>query len=156
MIKKRILTMILLLLGICGTALAQNAIFNKYAAMDNVKYVSIGKSMLDQMVQSGKSTIGGVDIRGLGPGMPLTGILIISTSDPAVGKQIRADEETLANSTYANMVITQNGQQHRSASYFHEATPNSELVMFVTDGDEHTLIVLIGTFRQNDIERMFL
>lgn len=156
MIKKRFLTLILLFAGFCNSLLAQNAIFNKYADMDNVKYVSIGKSMLDQMVKSGKSTIGGVDIRGLGPDMPLTGILIISTSEASIGKQIRADEETLANSHYANMVITHDGKQHRSASYFHESRPNSELVMFVNDGDEHTIIVLTGTFRQKDIERMFL
>lgn len=156
MIKKRLLTLILLLVGCCGSLFAQNAIFSKYAAMDNVKYVSIGKSMLDQMVRSGKSTIGGVDIRGLGPGMPLTGILIISTTDAAVGQQIRSDEKTLASSAYANLVITQDGKQHRSSSYFHEDKPDSELVMFVTDGTENTLIVLTGTFKQKDIERMFL
>lgn len=157
MIKKCILTLSLFLcIGLCSTLMAQNAIFQKYSGMDHVKYVSIGKSMLEQMAKSGKTTIGGVDIRGLGPGMPFDGILIISTSESAVGQQIQDDEKSLSNSSYANMMITQDGKQHRSSIYFREAKPSNELVMFVSDGPEYTVIVLTGSFKQKDIERMFL
>lgn len=160
---KRILTLCLLSLALCASLTAQNPIFRKYADMDEVKYVSIGQSMLQQMAQSGKSTIGGIDIRGLGPDTPLTNILIISSSQATVTKQIEADEQALLDAHYANLSIVKDGKQSRSAIYFHEDTQTTnrknrrnELVMFVTDGPEMTVIVLNGSFSQREVERMFL
>lgn len=160
---KRILTFCLLWLALCSATMAQNAIFRKYADMDKTKYVSIGKSMLEQMARSGRSNIGGIDIRGLGPNTPLTNILIIASADSAVTRQIKEDEETLISNHYANMMITKNDDQSRSAIYYHEDNQTkiakdrrNELVMFVTDGPEMTVIVLTGSLTQRDVERMFL
>lgn len=160
---KRLLTLCLLLTALCCSLVAQNAAFRKYADMDDVKYVSIGKSMLEQMAQSGKSSIGGIDIRGLGPDTPLSNILIIASAEPAATRQIKADEEALAEADYNAMVITKDGNHSRTAIYFHNDAAHdkpqdkrNELVMFVTDGPEMTVIVLTGSFTQKDIERMFL
>lgn len=160
---KRIFILCLVSLALCASLTAQNPIFRKYADMDEVKYVSIGQSMLQQMAQSGKSTIRGIDIRGLGPDTPLTNILIISSSQATVTKQIEADEQALLDAYYANLSIVKDGKQNRSAIYFHEdaQTTNrknrrNELVMFVTDGPEMTVIVLNGSFSQREVERMFL
>lgn len=153
---KRLLTLIIGLCGLCSIALAQNPVFAKYVEMDDVKYVSIGKSMIKQMAKNGKIQIGDVNISGLGKEMEINNILIISSSHPEARSQMSKDHVDTIVPNYQNLVTTREGKKMLSAVYFLEGKKNNELVMYVKDEDECIFIVLNGPFKQSDIERMFL
>lgn len=153
---KRILTLLIFCLTLCGSLLAQNELFRKYAAMDDIKYVSIGKSMLEEMAKKGHTSVGGVNIKGLGPGMPLKSILIISSTSAECSKQMKEDEAAIAQSDYETIMVTREGKKFYSTVYFREARRHNELVMFVDDTEKTTFIVLMGTFSLQDVQRMFM
>lgn len=153
---KRLITLLILSITLCGTMMAQNALFRKYGDMDNVKYVNIGRSMLEQMAKNGKTQVGGVNITGLGIGMPLNAILIISTTQADIVKQMKEDDTQIASSDYNTLIVTREGKNHSSSIYYRKAKPHNELVMFVVDGEETTFIVMTGSFSQKDVEKMFL
>lgn len=153
---KRILSLLIICLAFCGSLMAQNEIFRKYAAMDDVKYVNIGKSMLEQMAKKGNTSIGGVNINGLGPGMPLKSIMIITSTNEESSKQMKEDEAQIASSDYETIMVTREGKKFYSTVYFREDRRQNELVMFVDDAEKTTFIVLMGTFSLSDVQRMFM
>lgn len=153
---KRLATLLICIISLCSAALAQNAMFAKYMDMDDVKYVSIGRSMIKQMIKSGKTQVGNINFNGLGNNVDLQNILIISSTQGEACQQMKQDHQSMLGSDYNNLVTTREGKQHLSAIYFREGQKYNELVMYVVDEEEHIFIVLNGTFKQADIERMFL
>lgn len=153
---KRIMTLLICIIAIYSAAMAQNAMFAKYMEMDDVKYVSISRSMIKQMIKNGKTQVGNINFNGLSNNVDLNNILIITTSQAEASQQMKKDHQEIIASDYQNMVTTREGKQHLSAIYFREGKKYNELVMYVVDEDEHIFIVLNGDFKQADIERMFL
>lgn len=132
---------------------AQNKIFAKYADMNNVEYVSITKAMLDLLGQGGKATIQGIQIDGVFPS--LEGILLISSNDEAVCKQMQADKSDIEdNGGYDCLLRLRSSERIFSTTYFGKSRGKNELIMFVGDDDNLSFVVLYGTFTQKELKEL--
>lgn len=148
----RLFTVLLSILTLSPVG-AQNKIFAKYADMDNVEYVSITKAMLDLLGQEGKATIQGIQIDGVFPS--LEGILLISTRDDAVCRQMEADKAAIEeNEAYDCLLRLRSSERIFSSTYFGQNRGRNELIMFVGDDEDVSFIVLYGTFTQKELKEL--
>lgn len=132
---------------------AQNKIFAKYAEMDNVEYVSITKAMLGLLGQGERATIQGIQIDGVFPS--LEGILLISSNDAAVRKQMKADKVAIEdNEDYDCLISLRSSDRVVSTTYFGKNRGKNELIMYVGEDDNLSFIVLYGTFTQKELKEL--
>lgn len=132
---------------------AQNRIFAKYAEMDNVEYVSITKAMLDLLGQGEKVTIQGIQIDGVFPS--LEGILLISSSDAAVRKQMKADKAGIEDDeNYDCLLSLRSSDRVVCTTYFGKCRGKNELIMYVGEDNNLSFIVLYGTFTQKELKEL--
>lgn len=132
---------------------AQNRLFAKYADMEHVEYVSITKAMLDLLGQEGKATIQGIQIDGVFPS--LEGILLISSGDAGVCRQMQSDKEELEKSgAYDCLLRMRSSERIFSSTYFGKSRGRNELVMFVGDEESLSFIVLYGSFTQKELKEL--
>lgn len=123
---------------------AQQSFFDKYAEMDEVTSVYITKSML-KMFPSMSGTINGVDVGNLAS--KLENIQILSADDSNIIEQLRKDTKHINSKNGYEELLRVRDDGDKTTIYFKEQKKNSEFILITDEGNEFTIISIVG----NDI-----
>ena len=123
---------------------AQQSFFDKYAEMDGVSSVYITKSML-KMFPSMSGKINGVDVGNLAS--KLENIQILSADDPNIIEQLRKDTKHISTKNGYEELMRVRDDGDKTTIYFKEKKKNSEFILITDEGNEFTIISIVG----NDI-----
>ena len=130
---------------------AQQSIFDKYAEMDGVTSVYITKSML-KMFPSMSGTINGVDVGNLAS--KLENIQILSADDSNIIEQLRKETKYINTKNGYEELMRVRDDGDKTTIYFKERKKNSEFILMTDEGDEFTIISIIGDLTLKDIQEM--
>ena len=123
---------------------AQQSFFDKYAEMDGVSSVYITKSML-KMFPSMSGKINGVDVGNLAS--KLENIQILSADEPNIIEQLRKDTKHISTKNGYEELLRVRDDGDKTTIYFKEKKKNSEFILITDEGNEFTIISIVG----NDI-----
>ena len=123
---------------------AQQSFFDKYAEMDGVSSVYITKSML-KMFPSMSGKINGVDVGNLAS--KLENIQILSADEPNIIEQLRKDTKHISTKNGYDELLRVRDDGDKTTIYFKEKKKNSEFILITDEGNEFTIISIVG----NDI-----
>ena len=123
---------------------AQQSFFDKYAEMDGVSSVYITKSML-KMFPSMSGKINGVDVGNLAS--KLENIQILSADEPNIIEQLRKDTKHISTKNGYEELLRVRDDGDKTSIYFKEKKKNSEFILITDEGNEFTIISIVG----NDI-----
>ena len=123
---------------------AQQSFFDKYAEMDGVSSVYITKSML-KMFPSMSGKINGVDVGNLAS--KLENIQILSADEPNIIEQLRKDTKHISTKNGYEELLRVRDDGDKTTIYFKEQKKNSEFILITDEGNEFTIISIVG----NDI-----
>ena len=130
---------------------AQQSFFDKYAEMDGVSSVYITKSML-KMFPSMSGTINGVDVGNLAN--KLENIQILSADDSNIIEQLRKETKYINTKNGYEELMRVRDDGDKTTIYFKERKKNSEFILMTDEGDEFTIISIIGDLTLKDIQEM--
>lgn len=130
---------------------AQQSFFDKYAEMDGVTSVYITKSML-KMFPSMSGTINGVDVGNLAN--KLENIQILSADDSNIIEQLRKETKYINTKNGYEELMRVRDDGDKTTIYFKERKKNSEFILMTDEGDEFTIISIIGDLTLKDIQEM--
>ena len=131
---------------------AQQSFFDKYAEMDGVSSVYITKSML-KMFPSMSGKINGVDVGNLAS--KLENIQILSADDPNIIEQLRKDTKHINSKNGYEELIRVRDDGDKTTIYFKEKKKNSEFILITDEGNEFTIVSIIGgDLTLKDIQEM--
>lgn len=143
---KQILTVAVLLFAVL-TANAQNKAFTKYSDMKGVDYMIINESMLDvgaavlnEMIEDENSPLV----------TKMQKMLIITTSDKGAKKKLAADVKSLSSGDYEDL-MTGSSDGSKYSFLFNEKSTPREFVIYVNDGKDATVMVIMGNFTKDEI-----
>ena len=120
---------------------AQQSFFDKYAEMDGVSSVYITKSML-KMFPSMSGKINGVDVGNLAS--KLENIQILSADDSNIIEQLRKDTKHINSKNGYEELIRVRDDGDKTTIYFKEKKKNSEFILITDEGNEFTIVSIIG------------
>lgn len=130
---------------------AQQSFFDKYAEMDEVTSVYITKSML-KMFPSMSGTVNGVDVGNLAN--KLENIQILSADDSNIIEQLRKETKYINTKNGYEELMRVRDDGDKTTIYFKERKKNSEFILMTDEGDEFTIISIIGDLTLKDIQEM--
>lgn len=130
---------------------AQQSFFDKYAEMDGVTTVYITKNMLN-MFPSMSGTINGVDVGNLAN--KLENIQILSADDSNIIEQLRKETKYINTKNGYEELMRVRDDGDKMTIYFKERKKNSEFILTTDEGDEFTIILIIGDLTLKDIQEM--
>ena len=131
---------------------AQQSFFDKYAEMDGVSSVYITKSML-KMFPSMSGTINGVDVGNLAN--KLENIQILSADEPNIIEQLRKDTKHISTKNGYEELLRVRDDGDKTTIYFKEKKKNSEFILITDEGNEFTIVSIIGgDLTLKDIQEM--
>ena len=131
---------------------AQQSFFDKYAEMDGVTSVYITKSML-KMFPSMSGTINGVDVGNLAS--KLENIQILSADEPNIIEQLRKDTKHISTKNGYEELMRVRDDGDKTTIYFKEKKKNSEFILITDEGNEFTIVSIIGgDLTLKDIQEM--
>ena len=130
---------------------AQQSFFDKYAEMYGVTSVYITKSML-KMFPSMSGTINGVDVGNLAN--KLENIQILSADDSNIIEQLRKETKYINTKNGYEELMRVRDDGDKTTIYFKERKKNSEFILMTDEGDEFTIISIIGDLTLKDIQEM--
>ena len=130
---------------------AQQSFFDKYAEMDGVTSVYITKSML-KMFPSMSGTINGVDVGNFAN--KLENIQILSADDSNIIEQLRKETKYINTKNGYEELMRVRDDGDKTTIYFKERKKNSEFILMTDEGDEFTIISIIGDLTLKDIQEM--
>lgn len=131
---------------------AQQSFFDKYAEMDGVSSVYITKSML-KMFPSMSGKINGVDVGNLAS--KLENIQILSADEPNIIEQLRKDTKHISTKNGYEELIRVRDDGDKTTIYFKEKKKNSEFILITDEGNEFTIVSIIGgDLTLKDIQEM--
>ena len=131
---------------------AQQSFFDKYAEMDGVSSVYITKSML-KMFPSMSGKINGVDVGNLAS--KLENIQILSADDSNIIEQLRKDTKHINSKNGYEELIRVRDDGDKTTIYFKEKKKNSEFILITDEGNEFTIVSIIGgDLTLKDIQEM--
>lgn len=131
---------------------AQQSFFDKYAEMDGVSSVYITKSML-KMFPSMSGKINGVDVGNLAS--KLENIQILSADEPNIIEQLRKDTEHISTKNGYEELMRVRDDGDKTTIYFKEKKKNSEFILITDEGNEFTIVSIIGgDLTLKDIQEM--
>ncbi len=120
---------------------AQQSFFDKYAEMDGVSSVYITKSML-KMFPSMSGKINGVDVGNLAS--KLENIQILSADEPNIIEQLRKDTKHISTKNGYEELMRIRDDGDKTTIYFKEKKKNSEFILITDEGNEFTIVSIIG------------
>ena len=120
---------------------AQQSFFDKYAEMDGVSSVYITKSML-KMFPSMSGKINGVDVGNLAS--KLENIQILSADEPNIIEQLRKDTKHISTKNGYEELMRVRDDGDKTTIYFKEKKKNSEFILITDEGNEFTIVSIIG------------
>ena len=120
---------------------AQQSFFDKYAEMDGVSSVYITKSML-KMFPSMSGKINGVDVGNLAS--KLENIQILSADEPNIIEQLRKDTKHISTKNGYEELMRVRDDGDKTTIYFKEKKKNSEFILIMDEGNEFTIVSIIG------------
>ena len=131
---------------------AQQSFFDKYAEMDGVSSVYITKSML-KMFPSMSGKINGVDVGNLAS--KLENIQILSADEPNIIEQLRKDTKHISTKNGYEELMRVRDDGDKTTIYFKEKKKNSEFILITDEGNEFTIVSIIGgDLTLKDIQEM--
>ena len=131
---------------------AQQSFFDKYAEMDGVSSVYITKSML-KMFPSMSGKINGVDVGNLAS--KLENIQILSADEPNIIEQLRKDTKHISTKNGYEELLRVRDDGDKTTIYFKEKKKNSEFILITDEGNEFTIVSIIGgDLTLKDIQEM--
>lgn len=156
---KRFFSIITICMAIFSQTLsAQNAIFEKYADMDDdIEYVCVTSAMLKNLGKS-SATINGIHIDGITDA--LKNVLIINSSKKTVVATMKADYDKLRSDESYEMMMDMKDGGSRVVTLCKVTSKNSELVMYIQSNKgnnaakETTFIVLNGKFTEKQLRKL--
>jgi len=149
-----ILTVVLTLTSWMGTkAEAQNAVFEKYAEMDNIEYVCITSAMLKNLGKN-SATINGIRIDGITNA--LKNVLIVNSSNEEVVKTMKEDFATIRKEEgYEMMMDMRDGSDRIVTLAKIDPAKGSEIIVYITEGNNETsFVVLNGKFTEEQLNKL--
>ena len=137
-----------------GGASAQN-LFEKLGNNEHITTVYISKALLNMFpAMADKVDVDGVDIKNIVS--KLEQIDIYTSENKEASQLIRTEAQKLQsqNKTYEVLMKIKDGSEH--VIFYAEKEKNrfKSLIMFVDEGDECTLIRLLGSFTAEDIQHV--
>ena len=120
---------------------AQQSFFDKYAEMDGVSSVYITKSML-KMFPSMSGKINGVDVGNLAN--KLENIQILSADDSNIIEQLRKETKYINTKNGYEELMRVRDDGDKTTIYFKEKKKNSEFILITDEGNEFTIVSIIG------------
>lgn len=150
---KRSFLFIVILMALPVHIYAQNAIFQKYATLQDVKYVSISHTMLTAMSSKKNVHLGNMQLSEVLD--YIDNVLIISAVEPSSMTVILNDLSNLQTDKRYTPLLEKNINGQRDISFFREGTDSNEFVLF-TLTDTYTIIILSGHFTPEQFQSLFL
>lgn len=154
---KRILTLTVVVMATLTSwlgvrASAQNAIFEKYADMEDLEYVCVTSAMLKNLGKS-SATINGIHIEGITSA--LKNILIIHSSTKQCADQMKEDFAKLRKNDSYEMMMDMRDGKDRVITLVSSEKNNCELVMFIQESNrEASFVVLNGKFTEKQLRQL--
>lgn len=142
---------IFLVLLLCCTSLcfAQEALFEKYADMDDVTSVFISKKMFDMMpsIESG-----GLDLMNLKG--KIGGLQIVTTEKQEVRSLMQKEFSSLIGKSHEELMRVKDGDT--KASFYIEQSGEiiNEMIMLADTESQYVVIRLTGKFTLQDIQQV--
>jgi len=131
---------------------AQNAVFEKYADMDNLEYVCITSAMLRNLGKK-SATINGIRIDGITDA--LKNVLIVNSSSEEVVKVMKEDFAKIRKESGYEMMMDMRDGTDRVVTLAKVAPEGSEIVVYITEGNNETsFVVLTGKFTQDQLNKL--
>lgn len=145
-----------LLAAICMLPLmacAQNAMFQKYASMQDIKYVCISHTMLQSMSSQKNVKLGNMSLSDMVD--YIDNVVIISAKEPSSMVSVMSDQKFLEDNPQYETLLVKNINGQRSMSYFCQGKDASEFVLF-SYSDVYTVVVITGHFSPQQFQSFFL
>lgn len=133
-------------------ASAQNKMFEKYSDMENVEYICITRSMIKLMGQKKNVNINGVKVNGFSDAIKV--ILIINSGDETARKQMKADFEKLKADSHYELLMVAKDNTSRVTTLYNSKDETQELVMYISEEDEQTFVILTGKMTEDMINKL--
>lgn len=154
--KRRLYTLLTAcVLSLCcqtTTAFAQNKVFEKYGEMDDVEYICITKAMLNLMGQNKSVNINGVNVKGFSDAIKV--ILIINSGDDSARQQMKADFDKLKSDSNYELLMVAKDNTSQVTTLYNSENEIKELVMYISEEDEQTFVVLTGKINEEMINKL--
>lgn len=133
------------------TVQAQTNLFDKLSDRDDVSVVYISKALLSMVPDVGASMTGGADIKSILNKMEQ--LEIYSSENKEIANMIRKEVTTLTNTKKYDKLMTVKDKSDKVTFFANkENDVFKDLIMFVDNEGECTLIRIIGTFTAKDIQ----
>lgn len=148
--KTKIFTLVIITILGFGNALAQKTTFDKLSDHKDISTVYISKSLLKMMPDM---NTGAANIKGLAGKLEQMEIYTSSSKDAA--KLIRDEITGLVKSKTYEVLMKIKDQNDNVTFYaFKEKDKIKDMIMFVDDPDECTIIRIMGNFTTEDIQNV--
>ena len=148
---KVLITSILLLLGIAAMH-AQNTMFDRLSANKDISTVYISKALLNMMPKMDVGA-GGADIKSLAG--KLEQLEIYSSQSKDAAKLIRNEFEGIKKGkTYETLMAIKDKDDNITFYARKEKDNFKDLIMFVNDPEECTVIRIMGNFTAEDVQKV--
>lgn len=144
---KQILLVAVLLFSVIGAS-AQNKVFTKYSDMKGVDYMSLNESMMDVGAAMMGELVGNDDSP---VAKKLQKMLIITTTEKSPKKKIESDMKALAKDRDYDDLMTGSSEGSKYSFLFNGKSSPKEFVIYVNDGKEATVMVIMGNFTKDEI-----
>lgn len=132
---------------------AENPLYGKYAARQDVKYVSISHTMLKAMSSKKAVRLGNVPLTDMLD--YIDNVLIISTAEPSGMATVLSDLKALqADADYMPLLEKNIGGQ-RDLSLYRAGEEQDEFVLFSL-ANAYTVVVITGHFTPEQFQSFFL
>lgn len=153
--KRIIIIATLLLASISALAQSGKSIYQKYSEAENVSAVYISPAMFRLIGKIPDMNVEGNDVNLAPIIQSLSGLYIISSENPRINSQIKADAEKFINGGQYELLMEakDNGQTVRMYTVGTEKLVHS-FVMLSIDGEEISFICVDGKMERDDLDKL--
>lgn len=147
--KTRILLIAILLAIGLGNSQAQDNVFERLSKQKGITTVFISKSLLGMMPNM---TTGGVNVKGLAG--KLEQLEIYTSEGNKNASKLMKDEITalIKNKKYETLMTVKEGDENVNFYAYKEKDKFKDLIMFIEEEGESSIIRIIGNFTAEDIK----
>lgn len=130
---------------------AQNSMFDKLSNHKDISTVFISKSLLSMMPNKGADMMGGADIKNLAG--KLEQLEIYNSESKEASKLIRTEVEAMVKAKTYETLMSVKDKGDNVTFYAHKEKDRfKDLIMFVNEPNECTIIRIVGNFTAEDIQ----
>lgn len=153
--KRIIIIATLLLASIYAFAQSGKSIYQKYSDAENVSAVYISSAMFRMIGKIPDLNVEGNEVNLAPIIQSLSGLYIISSENPKINSQIKADAEKFINGGEYELLMEakDNGETVRMYTVGTEKVVNS-FVMLSLDGNEINFICVDGKMNRDDLDKL--